>query len=148
MRYGDTRVDPLGGLIQATVFVSRVVAGETKSGKGKITPIRDTMRLPNLFREVPRTDKVPYGGRNVFNLAADFARTKFSPAFGGAVDIVTGENVIGETVTPTDVVMKMTVPMSFEAAAETLEAHGMPKGPALTTLMMFGAGVMTYNDRK
>ncbi len=148
VRYGDTRVDPLGGLIQATVFVSRIVTGETKSAKGKITPIRDTMRLPNLFREVPKTDKVPYGGRNVFSLAADFARTKFSPAFGGAVDFATGENVIGEAVTPADVVLKMTVPMSFEEAMETLEAHGMPKGPALTVLMTFGAGVMTYNDRK
>ena len=77
-----------------------------------------------------------------------FGRTKFSPATGAVFDLVTGENVIGDAVTPADVVMKMTIPMSFEEAAETLEAHGMPKGPALTVLMTFGAGVMTYNDRK
>jgi len=148
VRYGDTRVDPLGGLIQATVFTSRIISGETKSAKGKIVPIRDTMRLANLFRDVPRTDKVPYGGRNVFNVGADFMRTKFSPAFGGFVDLTVGENVIGEPVTPLDIAYKMTIPMSFDEARETMEVHGMPKGPALTTLMIFGAGVQTYSDRK
>jgi hypothetical protein len=148
VRYGDTRVDPLGGLIQATVFTSRIISGETKSAKGKIVPIRDTMRLANLFRDVPRTDKVPYGGRNVFNVGADFMRTKFSPAFGGFVDLTVGENVIGEPVTPLDIAYKMTIPMSFDEARETMEVHGMPKGPALTTLMLFGAGVQTYSDRK
>jgi hypothetical protein len=148
VRFGNTRVDPLGGLIQATVFTSRVLSGETKSAKGKITPIRDTLRPANLFRDVPRTDKVPYGGRNVFNVGADFMRTKFSPAFGGFVDLTVGENVIGEAVTPLDIAYKMTVPMSFDEARETIEAHGMPKGPALTALMLFGAGVMTYDERK
>ncbi len=148
MRFGDTRVDPMGGLIQSTVFVSRLLAGEKKTAGGKLVPIRESYRLPNLFREVPKTDKVPYGGDNVFNVAANFARSKFSPAFGGFVDITVGENVIGEKVTPTEVAGKMVIPMSFSEAQETLEAHGVPKGTALTTLMLFGAGVQTYNARK
>ncbi len=148
MRFGDTRVEVLGGLIQSTVFVSRIVSGEKKNMAGKIIPIRDTLRLPNLFREVPRKDKVPYGGDNVFDVAANFARSKFSPAFGGFVDVTVGKNVIGEPVTPMDVGIKMVVPMSFSETKETMEAHGVPKGATLTTLMLFGAGVQTYNDRK
>lgn len=145
LRYGDTRVDPLGGLIQATVFLSRVVSGEKKQLSGKVVPIRDSYRLMNLFRESPRKDKVRYGADNTFDVGANFLRSKFSPSFGAAVDILTGETVVGEKTTPTEVGYKMVMPITFGEAKETLEAHGMPAGPALTIISLFGMGVQTYD---
>lgn len=145
LRYGDTRVDPLGGLIQATVFLSRVVSGEKKQLSGKVVPIRDSYRLMNLFRENPRKDKVRYGADNTFDVGANFLRSKFSPSFGAAVDILTGETVVGEKTTPTEVGYKMVMPITFGEAKETLEAHGMPAGPALTIISLFGMGVQTYD---
>jgi hypothetical protein len=145
LRYGDTRVDPLGGLIQATVFLSRVVSGEKKQLSGKVVPIRDAYRLMNLFRENPRKDKVRYGADNTFDVGANFLRSKFSPSFGAAVDILTGETVVGEKTTPTEVGYRMVMPITFGEAKETLEAHGMPAGPALTIVSLFGMGVQTYD---
>jgi hypothetical protein len=42
----------------------------------------------------------------------------------------------------------MVVPMSFSEAADTLEEQGIPKGTALTILMLFGMGVQTYDSKK
>jgi len=145
LRYGDTRVDPLGGLIQASVLLSRLATGEKKQLSGKVVPIRDEYRLLNLFRERPRRNKVGYGADNTFDVGANFLRSKFSPSFGAAVDLLTGETVVGEKTTPTEVGYKMVMPITFGEAAETLEAQGMSKGAALTIISLFGMGVQTYD---
>lgn len=134
IRFGDTRVDPLSGLIQATVLVSRLVSGEKKQASGKIVPIRG--------------EKVPYGADDSFDVMGNFVRTKFSPIVGSAVNVVTGKNVVGE---PTDIgeeTKRMLIPMSFTEMKETLEAQGVPEATALIMLQLFGMGVQTYTPGK
>lgn len=148
IRFGNTRVDPMGGLIQATVFLSRVIAGEKKSASGKIVPLRQEYRFPNLFREIPRTDKVPYKSDTTMGVAGTFVRSKFSPAFGSLANIIDGENVVGEPTDLTTEAKRMVIPMSISEAIETMKEQGIPEGTALTILSLFGFGVQTYDMRK
>jgi hypothetical protein len=134
IRFGDTRVDPLSGLIQATVLVSRLVSGEKKQASGKIVPIRG--------------EKVPYGADDSFDVMGNFARTKFSPIVGSLVNVITGKNVVGETTDVVEETKRMLIPMSFTEMKETFESQGVPEATALTTLQLFGMGVQTYTPGK
>jgi hypothetical protein len=133
LRFGDTRVDPLFGLAQSTVLLSRLGSGETKNLKGKILPIRG--------------EKVKFGTGNSADVIARFLRTKLSPAFGGTVDILAGKNVVGEPATPQSTALKMMVPLSFGDIYRAMQEQGVEKGSALAMLALFGMGVQHYSPK-
>jgi len=134
IRFGDTRVDPLSGLIQATVFVSRLASGGKKTAKGAIVPIRG--------------EKVPYGGDTTTDVTKNFLRSKLSPIVGSVFNVLEGRNVVGESTDALEELKRMVIPMSFGEAKETLEAQGIPEATALIMLQMFGMGVQTYTPGK
>lgn len=134
VRFGNTRLDPLAGLSQTSVLLSRVASGEMKNSKGKISPIRGK--------------DVPYAGTNVPDVLARFLRSKLSPALGTAVDIASGKNVVGEPVTPGSVAVNSLVPLSFRDVYGSMKSQGIPRGTALALLAIFGMGLQTYEPRK
>jgi hypothetical protein len=134
IRFGNSRVDPLSGLQQVTVLLARLVSGQTKTSTGKIVDIRG--------------ENVPYGGATPVNIVAKFARSKFSPVIGSVTNMVQGENVIGEKVTPFGELERMVIPMSFGEVGKVMEEQGVPKGMVLSTLALFGMGVQTYDETK
>ena len=131
IRFGNTRVDPMSGLIQATVLLSRLATGEKKTASGKIVKIRG--------------ENVPYGGATSFSVMSDFARSKFSPAFGAGVNLLQGRNVVGESTDVLNEAQRMIVPMSLSDLDKLLKEQGVPAGSALWILSLFGAGVQTYD---
>ncbi len=133
MRFGNTRIDPLAGIQQATVLLSRLGSGETKTLKGKVVPIRG--------------DKVPYGSPDSADVIARFLRTKLSPVVGTSIDIATGENVVGEPVTAGSVAESLVVPLSFGDIKDALMEQGVPEGEAMALLSILGMGVQTYEDK-
>jgi hypothetical protein len=133
IRFGDTRVDLLAGLSQATVLVSRLASGEKESASGKIIPIRG--------------EKVPYGGSNAFDTITSFLRNKLAPAPGVAVDVVTGKDFAGQPVTPGKEAASLLLPMSFGDIYKAMKDQGVPRGAALGLLSIFGAGLQTYEQR-
>lgn len=134
IRYGKTRVDPMAGLLQSTVLLSRLASGETKKGSGKIVPIRG--------------DKIPYGGQTAADVMAQFLRTKLSPAIGMGVDVATGKNVVGQPVTPGSTAVNLLTPLALSDILKTMEEQGVPRGTALSILSIFGMGLQTYDERK
>lgn len=130
---GDTRVDPLAGLSQVSVLMSRLASGEKATIKGKVSPIRG---------------KVPYGGDTSAGVIGNFLRTKLAPWPGAALDVAVGKNVIGEPVTPSGMATRMLVPITYQDILDTMEEQGIPRGTALTLLAIFGEGVQTYNDKR
>lgn len=134
LKFGNTRVDPLAGLSQTTVLMSRLGAGETKTGAGKIVPIRG--------------DKVPYGTGNSADVIARFLRTKLSPAIGGAVDLLAGKNVVGQPVTAASTAKQMVIPLSFGDIAAAMKEQGVERGTALAILALFGMGVNNYAPKQ
>jgi hypothetical protein len=133
IRIGPTRIDPLFGLQQVTVLLSRLISGETKTLKGKVVPIRG--------------EKIPYGAGDSADVIARFLRTKFSPIIGSAVNLATGKNVVGQPVTPTTVASDLVVPISFRDVYDSMIAQGIPGGTALGILSLFGVAVQTYADK-
>lgn len=133
MRFGNTRIDPLSGLQQVAVLESRLASGETKKLSGKVVPIRG--------------EKVPYGSGDASDVLKQFIRTKLSPVVGAGVDIVSGENVVGEPVTPGSVVQNLTVPLAFRDIYKAMIEQGIPEGTAMGLLSILGMGVQTYEPK-
>lgn len=128
IRFGDTRLDPMSGLIQATVFSAR-----------------EANELRKFFTQTKeKRPKYGSGGDVLFR----FLRSKLSPAVGAAVNAVEGKNIVGEPVTPESTAKSMVVPISYDDILKTMEEQGIPRGTALSLLSLFGMGVQTYEDRK
>lgn len=134
IRIGQTRIDPMAGLQQATVLLSRIVSGKTKTLKGKTVPIRG--------------EKVPFGTGDTSDVIARFLRTKLSPAIGSVIDIASGKDVVGQSVTPQGEAIEAVTPLSFREIYETMKEQGVPAGTALGILNLFGVAISTYEDRK
>lgn len=123
IRFGNTRLDPLSGLSQVAVLESRVREGEfksTKTGKAKKADIEE--------------------------IITRFLRSKLSPLFGTAMDVVTRKRITGEPTTPGSVVAGLTVPLAMRDIYEALIDQGVPRGSALSMLGMLGMGLQTYDS--
>jgi hypothetical protein len=94
-----------------------------------------------------RGDKVPYGGARGADVIARFLRTKLAPVPGQVVDIATGENVVGEPVTPGSVSKSLLIPITYQDIVKVMEDQGIPRGTALFILSFFGEGLQTYEER-
>jgi hypothetical protein len=133
IRFGDTRLDPLMGLSQTTVLLTKLTTGEVKNALGDIVPIRG--------------DKVKFGGTTTPDVIARFLRTKLSPAIGNAIDLLSGKDVVGESVTLTSLAKESIMPLSFGDIYKAMQAQGVPKGAALSMLTFFGMGLQTYQSK-
>ena len=131
IRVGNTRIDPLSGIAQSTVLLSRLVSGKIKSSTtGDIKPIRGK--------------DVPYGGMTATGLLGQFLRFKLSPMFGTLFNIIEGKNAVGEPFGPEDVIPSLTIPLAVHDIKETIEEQGVPVGAALGLMAIFGEGIQTY----
>lgn len=133
IRIGNTRIDPLAGLSQVTVLLSRLASGSTKSSaSGAVTPIRG---------------EVPYGRDTAADVVANFMRSKLSPTIGIPLDALSGENMVGEAVTPGSVATDLLVPLSFQDIRKAMIDRGVPAGAALGILSIFGAGLQVHTPK-
>jgi hypothetical protein len=130
IKIGNTRIDPLAGLSQATVVLSRVGSGKTKRMSGELVPIRG--------------DDIPYGSGNTADVIGRFLRTKLSPVVGTGVDIVAGKDVVNKKVTLADVPEKLLAPLAMNDVYEAMKENGIPAGAALGMLSIWGMGLQTF----
>jgi hypothetical protein len=130
---GDTRIDPLAGLSQVTVLLSRLSTGEKATNDGKVRKIRGD---------------IGFGDVSAAGVIGTFLRTKLAPVPGNVIDVLAGENVIGEPVTPKSVAMNLTVPITYRDILDLMEEQGIPRATAMQILAIFGESVNTYTDRK
>ncbi len=133
IRFGNTRLDPMSGLIQGTVLLARELSGLTKTQAGDIVPIRGS--------------DVPYGGRTGWTVLSDWLRLKLSPAFATGVNYLVGEDPLGNPVTPAATAQNLLVPMSFNDILETMKEQGVPETVALGVLSLLGMGIQTYQNQ-
>ncbi len=132
IRFGKTRVDPMAGMAQVTTFGGRLISGETKRLKsGKIVPIRG--------------EKVPFGASKSIDVMARFLRSKLSPVIGTTVNIISGENFIGEPTTPESIAKSLVVPIAIQDILDIMIADGVySRTVALSLLAIFGMGLQTH----
>lgn len=131
--WGKVRLDPMGGLIQSTVLLSRLISGKTKDLSGRVTPIRG---------------KVPYGKPGAAEITGKFLRSKLAPVPGALLDVFSGENIIGDPVTPLDVGKRLVVPISYGDILPAMKELGMPEGTALGVISLFGMGLEVHESNE
>lgn len=130
IRIGNTRIDPMAGVQQATVLLSRELSGKTKTARGRVVPIRG---------------RVPYGGTTAFDVLTRFGRTKLAPVPGTVVDLLQQKNFAGEPVTLGSEALDLVTPMSIGDIYKSMIEQGVPKGTALGVLSIFGENIQTYD---
>ena len=131
LRIGNTRLDPLSGLSQTVVLMSRLISGKTKSSfTGEVTPIRGK--------------DVPFGRANSLEVLTRFLRNKLSPMFGTAANVITGEDFKGDPITLKSEAKNLLTPMAVSEVFETIKEQGVPAGTALSLMSIFGMGIMSY----
>ena len=133
IRIGKTRIDPMAGLQQATVLLSRLISGETKAAQGNIIPIRG--------------EGYRFGIGNTADVIARFARTKLSPVFASGIDLLSGTDVVGGPVTLGSEAAELVIPLNMRDIYEATKEQGMPAVAAITFLSLFGIGVQTHQQR-
>jgi hypothetical protein len=134
IQVGDTHIDPMFGLIQPTVFTSRMVTGETKKGNGAIQSLRG--------------EDVPFGGDDSADVLARFLRTKLSPTAGSIVNVAAGRDVAGNPTSLGKEALLLPAPISLMDIYQIMEAQGYEKGTIISLLNLFGMSSNTYQDRK
>jgi hypothetical protein len=134
LKYGNTRVDPMAGLLQNTVLLSKLTSGEKKTLRGKVVPLRGP--------------KVPYAGETIPDTLMRFGRTKLSPAFGTGVNILAQKDLVGQPVTVKSELGNMLTPLAASDIYKALLDQGLDRGAALSILSIFGMGLQTYDANK
>jgi hypothetical protein len=132
VRYGDVIVDPLAGFSQTTVLLTRVLGGKTKMSTGEIVPIRGKNR--------------PFNGLTTADAISRFLRGKLAPAPGAIVNILAGENIIGEPVTPLSAAKESLIPLSFGDIYDVMHAKGFAKKSILGVMVVFGVSANNYQN--
>lgn len=139
LKFGNTRIDPLAGLSQVTVLLSRLATGQKKSEVGAITDL---------------TGAYAKRGEDVPGLITQFLRTKLSPVLGTTINVMSGESVVGEKpfdsksvlgVPVPNIAQDLLVPLSFRDILDVMKENGVPEGAAITTLGLLGMGVQNYS---
>jgi hypothetical protein len=132
IRVGNTRIDPLSGLQQATVLLSRLFFGETKRLSGDVVPIRG--------------EDVPFGQDDIYDVEARFLRTKFSPLFSAGQNAISQKDVVNQPVTMESWVKDQLTVLAFGDVLKTMEEQGVPRGLAISILSILGEGVQTFGE--
>ena len=84
IKIGNTRIDILSGLGQATVLLSRLITGHTKTPSGKIQPLYG---------------RHPVAQRDIDNVILDMFRSKLAPLPAATWNAAKGKKVTGEDTT-------------------------------------------------
>jgi len=130
IRFGDTRVDPGAGLLQPIVFVSKVASGRQITTSGKNVSLL--------------ADEKKFGGADIKSTIGRYLQSGLSPGISQLLSIRSGENFVGEKVTPSTTIRDMTIPLAWRDAYEAIQSEGYAKGTALTAMAFLGMGLSTY----
>lgn len=134
LKFGDLRLDPLFGMAQTIRFTTQMAMGEKvvtdAAGRTEVVPLRG-----------PEANM-----QDTFDTLARFTRTKLAPLPGGAIDLLAGENVIGERVAVMQAAQNMFWPLSVREMWEAIEDQGLPAGTAFGLLAVFGVGLSVHDS--
>lgn len=141
IKIGDSRWNPMSGLTQPMVFVSRLgaaalesqglISGSYKDPQGRIKSLRGAK----------------YGEKNVGDVISEFARSKLAPMPSMVWNGLQGERIGGEKTTWTKELLSLMYPITFRDIGQAIGAFGFPVGLALATMAFFGDSVNTYSTK-
>jgi len=133
IKVGNTRWDIWGGFQQYVRIVSQLLTGQTKSANS------------GEIRELS-ADKFPYKSRA--GQLMSFFRGKLAPVPGTAIDILEGQNVVGEETTVAKKAYELFVPMIAQDIADGWKEQGPSAIATVGIPSFFGVGVSTYGGKE
>ena len=125
MKFGDTRLDPMGGFSQTARFLARTAAGVSDTVLG--TEFENSSDASFLFR---------------------FGRSKLNPVTAGAFELATGEDFVGNDITVPEILTNQVIPLSLEDIGGAIEDQGMGQGSAMWLASLWGIGLQTYEKKR
>ena len=149
LKFGTRRLDPLMGFGQTLTYLSRLLTGTTKTGRGDIRPLRpaNVFFYDGKFYQKGGV-KMPYGGQDVEKVFTRFLRSKLSPQVGLAWTMFTGRDWKGDEVDLINSVSQMGYPMAYGDLWDVWHEEGVPTNVALSVLVLLGMGMQTYDNGK
>ena len=149
IKFGNTRVDVLTGISQASVFTARTGGTAVDLLSGGRTQVGGIKGLKSE-RISPLTgkDARKFGNKDLFDVLSTFFRTKFSPAVGTGVDILTGTDVVNNQVTAESSAANFLTPLVIQDIFEVMKEQGVPATVALSLLAILGFGMQTFDVTK
>ena len=135
IKWGNTRVDPMAGLSQTAVFLSRMApgflgGGKTKSLSGAINPLSGP--------------EVTFGRRDRADVAVTFLRTKLNPLAGAAWTLATGKDFKGDEPGLGEIGLNMVTPMVIGDAIDAGKDMGIKKGAVVGLIAALGVSTQTH----
>lgn len=128
IKVGNTRYEITGGIQPVVRFLSQFTSGQRKTADGKIVNMDNTS---------------PYAGNRLENLLR-FGQGKLNPHASLLVDVLKGQNFVGEDVTMKDEVLSRVMPLYLQDAKDALEQEGILKGASVAIPSFYGIGTNTY----
>ena len=132
LRFGDTRIDVMGGMQQYMVLVSRLAKGEmVSSSTGELIP------LESGFAKTNRDD-----------ILLRFGEQKMAPVPSFGWGYLKGENFEGNKFELSKELGRLFLPIGVESAYDTNSEYGAKRAAAGFGLNVVGLGVQTYPSKR
>jgi hypothetical protein len=133
IKIGNTRIDPMAGLLQNVVFISRMVSGS------KVTVGGDEKALTGpdaAFKETRLGETIR------------LLRTKLSPAAGSIANALDGQDVVGNKFNLETEILGSYIPMSMAETYASMRELGLAPGVAAGLLGFVGYSANTYGGEE
>jgi len=143
---GNTRINVGSGLPQLITFISRLFSGQTRNSKGKLLPLRDSLRPFDKS-----SAKVEFGQRDMLDVGFGFGRSKASPILGAGINIAAAKDVLGRPTTPGKEALRLVTPMTSSDIITALRDERIPSNEwraFITLVTALGGSSNTYDSEK
>lgn len=129
-----TRIDPLAGVSQVTVFTAREAAGQTTTGSGKTLPLRG--------------DGVKFGGPTGASVFGQFLRSKLAPFPAAVLDAASGKDIVDRPTTPGKAVLDHFAPLTGSDIWDVMQKEDFPEAAGKAVLILFGERIRMQEERE
>lgn len=148
LRFGKRRLDVMMGTSQVIQFLARIITGTTKTGKGKVVPLRPVGVFFYDGEFFSANAATKYGQQNVESVLTRFLRSKLSPQMGMAMNLITGKTYSGEEITALNTLTQIMYPITYGDIYDVMKEDGVPLNVALSVLAVLGMGLQMYDANK
>lgn len=128
IKVGNTRLEVTGGIQPIVRFATQFATGQRKKFDGQI------LNMDNSS---------PYAGNRWENLLR-FGEGKLNPHASLVVDVLRGQNYIGNDITFNDEVLSRITPLYLQDAYDAAVQEGMIKAASIAVPSFYGVGTNTY----
>lgn len=152
IRFGDTRVNPLGGIGSA----ARMGIGAATTAAGAIAEVADE-KLGRSIRDEATLGVNDKAHKMSFDDVVRYGRGKLLPAWATLANVMDKKDVTGRPASVASelgprgeppYLPRVITPMAWNDVSTIFKAHGFSEGAALNLLNFLGMRVAHYEDRK